>query len=156
MLVSEIKGNIHESPLPPGMHVETVMLAQDQLVKRVQRVRTDHGREVGIRLPAGAADLKDVDILHMDEGNAIVVRVEPTDVIVIKPRSVLEMGIVAHSLGNRHLPAQFFGADSEYGADVMVVQYDHTVEQYLESVGAPYERQQRVMPTPFRHVEHTH
>lgn len=156
MLVSEIKGNIHESPLPPGMHVETVMLAQDQLVKRVQRVRTDHGREVGIRLPAGATDLKDGDILHMDEGNAIVVRVEPTDVIVIKPRTILEMGIVAHSLGNRHLPAQFFGADSEYGADVMVVQYDHTVEQYLESVGAPYERQQRVMPTPFRHVEHTH
>lgn len=156
MLVSEIKGNIHESPLPPGMHVETVMLAQEQLVKRVQRVRTDHGREVGIRLPAGAADLKDGDILHMDEGNAIVVRVEATDVIVIKPRSVLEMGIVAHSLGNRHLPAQFFGKDSEYGADVMVVQYDHTVEQYLESVGAPYERQQRVMSTPFRHVEHTH
>ncbi len=156
MLVTELKGNVHESPLPEGMHVETVTIPGAELVKRIQRVRTDHGREVGIRLAVNAPDLKDGDILELANDNAIVVRVEPTDVLVIKPRSVLEMGVVAHSLGNRHLQAQFFGTDSEYQADVMVVQYDHTVVQYLDAVAAPYERQQRVMPTPFRHAEHTH
>ena len=38
----------------------------------------------------------------------------------------------------------------------MVVQYDHTVVQYLDAVGVPYERQDRIMPVPFRHSEHTH
>lgn len=156
MLVTKIKGNVHQAPLPEGTHVETVTVPSEQLVKRVQRVRTDHDREVGIRLRAGAPDLKDGDLLHVADDNAIVIRVEPTDVIVIEPRSILEMGVVAHSLGNRHLQAQFFSTDSEYGADVMVVQYDHTVIQYLDSVGVPYARQQRVMPTPFRHSEHTH
>ncbi|HYI24054.1 MAG TPA: urease accessory protein UreE [Thermomicrobiales bacterium] len=156
MLVTDIKGNVNESPLPEGTHLERVSLPGEQLVKRIQRVRTDHDREIGIRLPNGARDLRDGDILYLDDHNAIVVQVEPTDVLVIQARSILEMAVVAHSLGNRHLQAQFFDKDSDYEADVMVVQYDHTVVQYLDSVGVPYARQQRVMPMPFRHSEHAH
>jgi urease accessory protein len=86
----------------------------------------------------------------------IVVSVLPTDVLVIAPRTIHEMGVVAHSLGNRHLQAQFFDAESEYGADTMVCAYDHTVEDYLIHVGVPFSRQERVMPVPFRHAEHSH
>ena len=156
MIVTDIKGNIHESPLPEGIHVETITVPGDQLVKRIQRVKTDHDREVGIRLPSGAPDLRDGDILELTDDNALVLRTEPTDVVVILPQSIQEMGVIAHSLGNRHLQAQFFGKESEYGAEVMVVQYDHTVVHFLEAVGAAYERQARVMPTPFRHTEHHH
>ena len=88
--------------------------------------------------------------------SAIVVSVLPTDVLVIRPRSVLEMGRIAHSLGNRHLQAQFFADDSEYEAQVMVVQYDHTVENYLRAEEVDFVRQSRIMPEPFRHAEHTH
>ncbi len=156
MLITRIAGNIHEQALPEGTHVETVTLPSAQLVKRIQRMRTDHDTELGLRLPTGAPDLKDGDILSLDGGNAIVVCVEATDVLVIMARSVHEMAVVAHTLGNRHLQAQFFRADSAYGAEVMVVQYDHTVQAYLDSVGVPYERQARIMPVPFRHSEHTH
>ena len=80
----------------------------------------------------------------------------PTDVLGIGARSIVEMAFVAHSLGNRHLQAQFFDENSEYGAQVMVVQYDHTVQDFLDHHGVPYSRQERVMPVPFRHAEHTH
>lgn len=156
MLITRIAGNVHEQALPEDTHVETITVPSAQLVKRIQRLRTDHGTEIGLRLPTGAPDLRDGDILSLEGGNAIVVRVEASDVLVISARSILEMAIVAHTLGNRHLQAQFFGADSEYGAEVMVVQYDHTVQAYLDSVQVPYERQERVMPVPFRHSEHTH
>lgn len=156
MLITAIHGNIHHDPLPEGTHVETITLPSVQLVKRIQRLTTDHGTEVGLRLPTGSPDLADGDVLSLADGNAIVVRVEATDVLVIKARSILEMAVVAHTLGNRHLQAQFFGAESEYGAEVMVVQYDHTVEHYLQSVEVPFERIDRVMPVPFRHSEHTH
>ncbi len=80
----------------------------------------------------------------------------PTDVLVITPTSIMQMGFVAHSLGNRHLQAQFFDADSDYHAEVMVVQYDHTVEEFLTHHAVPYSREEHVMPVPFRHAEHTH
>lgn len=156
MIVTELQGNIHDTPLPEGTHLETVTMPSDQLVKRIQRVRTDHDREVGIRLPSRSPDLQDGDILYLEDGNAIVLRVEASDVLVIQARSILEMARVAHSLGNRHLQAQFFDANSEYEAEVMVVQYDYTVEDYLKSVSVPYQRQDRIMPVPFRHSEHTH
>lgn len=156
MLVTSVIGNIHDDPVDAGSHLEHVTLGSDRLVKRIQRVTTDRGRELGIRLPPGSPDLRDGDILARSAESTVVVRVEPTDVLVISARSILEMAVVAHSLGNRHLQAQFFGTDTEYGAEVMVVPFDHTVVAYLQSVGVPFERQQRVLAVPFRHGEHTH
>ncbi len=158
MIIEKILGNLHE--LSPETyahhHKEKVVLPSALLVKRIQRVTTDHGKELGIRLPSGSGDLRDGDILAVEDANLIVISVLPTDVLVIAPRTIHEMGVVAHSLGNRHLQAQFFDAASEYAAEVMVCQYDHTVEDYLKHVGVPYDRQERVMPVPFRHAEHTH
>lgn len=138
-----------------GLHEEKIVLPSAELVKRVQRVTTDHGRDVGIRLSA-ARDLRDGDVLYRDEKDYIVISVLPTAVLVIAPSSIREMGAVAHNLGNRHMQAQFFDAESDYRAEVMVVQYDHTIEDYLVHVGVPFSRQERVMPVPFRHAEHTH
>ncbi|PFG44920.1 urease accessory protein [Georgenia soli] len=158
MIIENVIANRHDLPETAlaGLHEEKVVLPSSQLVKRVQRVTTDHGRDIGIRLTAPAADLRDGDILFRDESTVVVVSVLPSDVLVIAPRSIREMGVVAHSLGNRHLQAQFFDAGSEYGPEVMVVQYDHTVEDYLRHMQVPYSRQERVMPVPFRHAEHTH
>ncbi|KSU68044.1 urease accessory protein UreE [Arthrobacter sp. NIO-1057] len=157
MIIEKLVGNIHEdsSGLLEGRHLEKVVLPSSALVKRIQRVTTDHGRELGLRLAPGP-DLRDGDVLYVSDADLITVSVLPTDVLVIAPESIFEMGFIAHSLGNRHLQAQFFGTDSEYGAEVMVVQYDHTVEDFLKHHNAVYERQERVMPVPFRHAEHTH
>lgn len=161
MIIERVLGNLHDLPdtdlaAYAGLHREKVVLPSAQLVKRIQRATTDHGHEIGIRLPAGSGDLRDGDILHIEETNMIVVSVLPTDVLVIAPRTIYEMGVTAHSLGNRHLQAQFFDSSSEYGAQVMVCAYDHTVEDYLRHNAVPYSRQERVMPVPFRHAEHSH
>ena len=157
MIIEKLVGNIHEESreLLEGRHHEKVVLPSADLVKRIQRVTTDHGRELGLRLAPGP-DLRDGDVLLVSEKDLITISVLPTDVLVIAPRTIFEMGFIAHSLGNRHLQAQFFDGESEYGAEVMVVQYDHTVEDFLKHHQAPYERQERVMPVPFRHAEHTH
>lgn len=156
-IIERVIANRHDLPAGEldGLHEEKVLLPSAELVKRIQRVTTDHGRELGIRL-AEARDLRDGDILLRDERNVVLVSVLPTDVLVIAPRSIGEMGSVAHNLGNRHMQAQFFGPESEYRAEVMVVQYDHTIEDFLQHVQVPYSRQERVMPVPFRHAGHTH
>ncbi|MDP5225774.1 MULTISPECIES: urease accessory protein UreE [Arthrobacter] len=157
MIVTQILGNIHDPGNPhTAVHHEKVVLPVAALAKRIQRLTSDHGRELGLRLPAGSEDLRDGDVLLAEDGNAVVVSVESSDVLVIAPRTVSEALFAAHSLGNRHLQAQFFGPDSEYAAEVMVCQYDHTVEDFLDHHGVPYSRQDRIMAVPFRHAEHTH
>ncbi len=161
MIIDHVIANrhdLHDDELA-GLHEEQVLLPSAELVKKIQRVTTDHGRELGIRLSDAAGpvpDLRDGDILFRDDKTVIVVTALATDVLVIAARSIREMGVVAHNLGNRHMQAQFFDAGSEYAAEVMVVQYDHTTEDYLIHVGVPFSRQERVVPVPFRHAEHTH
>ena len=163
MIVTEVLGNMHDgdtSSAYEGHHRERVILPSADLAKRIQRVRTDHGTEIGIRLPAGAPDLRDGDILAAGNGNVVILSVEASDVLIIAPRTVGEALFTAHSLGNRHLQAQFFSGDSGFagaaGQDVMVCQFDHTVQDFLDRAGVPYSREERVMTVPFRHAEHTH
>ncbi|MED4971768.1 urease accessory protein UreE [Geobacillus kaustophilus NBRC 102445] len=147
MIVETVIGNIRTlSSLPP--HIERVYMPSDDLVKRIQRVVTDHGREIGIRLKE-VKELVDGDVLWMDEHNAIVVSVLPDDLLVIQPVSMKQMGEIAHQLGNRHLPAQF-----EEGE--MLVQYDYLVEELLQQLGIPYKREKRKVKQAFRHIGHRH
>ncbi|MGG3448330.1 MULTISPECIES: urease accessory protein UreE [Bacillaceae] len=150
MIIEKIVGHIDEldPELVARTHKEKVYLESSDLVKRIQRVKTDHGREIGIRL-SESRELNAGDVLYMDEKNIVLIEVFPDDVIVIQPRSMNEMGTIAHQLGNRHLPAQF-------EEDQMLVQYDYLVEELLEELGIPYAREKRKVKKAFRHIGHSH
>lgn len=155
MVVTEIAGNIADltGAQLASRHIERVRLPAGDLAKPVQRVVSDHGTEIGLRLARGSV-LHDGDIL-LDRGNdLVVVAQEATTVLVISPVDMRQMGVAAHALGNRHLPAQFIDAGG-VGA-VMIVPDDHTVVAYLTFAGVPFRREDRVLPEPFRHAEHTH
>lgn len=147
MIIEKIVGNI-ASLSKKAPHVERVYLQSDDLVKRVQRVVTDHGKELGVRLKENR-ELIDGDVLYMDEKNMIVISVKDDDLITIKPTSIGQMGDIAHQLGNRHLPAQFEG-------DEMLVQYDYLVEELLQKLEIPYQRENRKVRKAFRHIGHSH
>ncbi|MFD2214122.1 urease accessory protein UreE [Metabacillus endolithicus] len=147
MIIEKIVGNVKDLEKAPH-HVERVYLRSDDLVKKIQRVKTDHGNEIGIRLK-DVKELMDGDILFQDEKNSIVISVIKDDVIVIKPTSILQMGEIAHQLGNRHLPAQFEGNE-------MIVQYDYLVERLLQELVVPYARENRKMNSAFKHIGHSH
>ncbi|MDO6656987.1 urease accessory protein UreE [Anaerobacillus sp. 1_MG-2023] len=145
MIISEIKGNIRDEKdtLP---HVERVYLRSDELVKRIQRVKTDHGKELGIKL-SKPKDLVDGDILYRADDNMIIVSVMEDEVIVIYPNSLKQMGEVAHMLGNRHLPAQFEG-------DEMIVQHDYLVIQLLTELNISHVIEKRKMKVAFKYIGH--
>ncbi|KQU20157.1 urease accessory protein UreE [Bacillus sp. Leaf13] len=129
-------------------HIEKVYLESAHLMKRIQRVKTDHGNELGIRLKEHR-DLLAGDVLYMDDKNMIVIDVISDDLLVISPRSIKEMGTIAHQLGNRHLPAQF-------EEDDMLVQYDYLVEELLQELGIPFKQEERKVKQAFRHIGHSH
>ncbi|MBS4178495.1 urease accessory protein UreE [Lederbergia citrea] len=150
MIIEEIVTHIDEmdKDVLSKYHKEKVYLESSDLVKRIQRVTTDHGKELGIRLKE-ARDLVAGDVLFMDDHNMIIVDVMPDDLLIIKPRTIQEMGNIAHQLGNRHLPAQFEGNE-------MFVQYDYLVEELLQELGIPFEREERKVKQAFRHIGHSH
>lgn len=146
MIITKIIGNISSVSPDKNQMVEKVNLTNDQLLKRVQRVVTDQGHEIGIRL-TGFTEIKEGDILFKNARVMIIVDVLPQKVIVIKPRTMKEMGTVAHQIGNRHLPAQF-------DDDVMIVQEDDVTQQLLEHLKIPFELQTKKMSKPFRYIGH--
>lgn len=157
MIIHQIAGNratLTDQQLASRTE-DRVQLTNEQLLKRVQRLTTTSGRDIGLQLTS-SQELHDGDILYLDDDTVITVEALPTDVLVIAPEELVTMAFVAHSLGNRHLQAQFFGPDSAYGRAVMVVRYDHTVEDFLHEHQIPFSREQHVMPAAFRHAEHSH
>jgi len=150
MIVEKIVGNLRDMD-PTEVekrHKERVFMESDQLVKRIQRVETDHHNEIGIRLK-DPKDLVDGDVLYMDDDNMILIDVLSDDLIVIQPKDITEMGVIAHELGNRHLPAKF-----EQGE--MLVQYDYLVEELLKKKGMRFKREERKVKEAFRHIGHSH
>ncbi|WP_273407360.1 urease accessory protein UreE [Corynebacterium ureicelerivorans] len=155
MIVTELRGNVRDLDASTKV-ADRVVFDNESRVKRIQRVTTEGGTELGLKLDKSVGELEDGDILAETDQGVIVASMAPLDVLVIQPASIEEALKVAHSLGNRHLQAQFFGTDSEFKAEVMVVRYDHTVEHHLNHVGVNYHRGDYVMPRAFRHAEHTH
>lgn len=127
-------------------HIERINIESDLLVKRIQRLTTDHKREVGVRLKE-AKDLVQGDVLYMDDKNMIIINVLNDDLLVIQPEDMEQMGRVAHEIGNRHLPAQFEGKE-------MLVQYDYLTEELLKELGVNFIREERQVKHAFRHIGH--
>lgn len=150
MIFNQVLGNINEIDNLNDVHIEKIYITSEEALKRIMRVDSDHNHEYGIALSENI-ELKDGDILYRDDKNIIIVKIKGDDVLVIKPNSITEMGIIAHSLGNRHLQAQF-----EDGK--MIIQYDALVEGELKRDNINYSRENLKLKKAFRHVEfgHTH
>ena len=150
MIFNEVIGNINQIDNLSEYHVETIYLSSENMLKRILRVTSDHNREYGITLEKNEK-LSDGDILYNQDNKLIVVKMNSEDVLVIKPSTITEMGIIAHALGNRHLQAQFVD-------DTMIIQYDRLVEDELKRDKINYSRENITLKKAFRHVEfaHTH
>lgn len=150
MVFNKILGNINSLENLEKYHVETIYVDSENLLKRILRVTSDHKREYGISLENGER-IKDGDLLFNEDNKIIVVRTKSEDVLVIKPKSMNEMGEIAHKLGNRHLQAQFSNGE-------MIIQYDRLVEDELKRDNINYSREDIKLEKAFRHVEfgHTH
>lgn len=150
MIFNQVLGNINEIDNLNDAHIEKIYITSEEALKRIMRVNSDHNHEYGIALSENI-ELKDGDILYRDDKNIIIVKIKGDEVLVIKPNSITEMGIIAHSLGNRHLQAQF-----EDGK--MIIQYDALVEGELKRDNINYSRENLKLKKAFRHVEfgHTH
>ena len=147
MILDKVLGNIENTNLE-GVHIEKIYLNNEEMLKRIIRVTSDHGNDYGISLSDGNK-LKDGDILFNDGHNAVVIKFNSEDVLVIKPKDMNQMGKIAHEIGNKHLPAQFID-------ETMIIQYDSVVEETLKKQNLNYSRENMELKEAFRHVDFMH
>ncbi|MFB6456326.1 urease accessory protein UreE [Chitinophaga sp. Hz27] len=103
MIIESVLGNTADTVVD-HLQVDLLELEWFETTKRIQRKKTQQGREIAIRFLKEGQRLRQGDILLKDDTTAVVVDIIPSDAIVVTPRSLLEMGSVCYEIGNKHLP----------------------------------------------------
>lgn len=117
--------------------LEYVPLSWEDLRKRRLRAVSDSGRTVNIALDEGGV-LRDGDLLAVDGGRALVVKLIPEKVLVMKAENMAQFGLVCYELGNRHLPAWI-------GRDEVIVLDDPVLPSFLTKQGIAFNNEERVL-----------
>ncbi len=83
--------------------IEWVDVDIDQCQRTRWKALSTQGRVVLIDLPR-YQQIADKDILYEDHERLIVARMKPQNVLVMRPRTVEEMGTLCYYIGNLHQP----------------------------------------------------
>ncbi|AJQ45236.1 urease accessory protein UreE [Ureaplasma diversum] len=145
VVFKEILANIADMANVEKYEIESIHLTNEEVLKRLIIAKSDLNNEYAIKLEEGKR-LVDGDVLANEDNKLLVVRLELADVLIITSHSIGNMAMIAHNLGNRHMPAQF--SEQE-----MIVPYDYLVEEYLQEIKAQYERKKIKLKEAFRHCE---
>lgn len=145
MIVNKILGNLNNFDLK-DKKVDFANISNDDRVKKVLRVKSNNGVEIGINVED---ELKDGDILAILEDSVVAIKILPTDVLEISPKNLKEMGIIAHNIGNRHTPAIF-------EENLMIIEPDSLIEEFLKNQNVDFKKTKRVLKTALRHASHSH
>ena len=88
----------------PTKQVDRLSLEWYETTKRIQRVRTDLGTELGLRFMGTTMRLQEGDVLYEDAEKLVVVHIKPCKAICMQPASIQDMAVLCFELGNKHLP----------------------------------------------------
>ena len=98
-----------------GLKADFLDLEWHEVSKTTMRRKTRNGVEIAIR-KKNRKPLENGDLLHVDKEFYIELHIKPCDIIVIRPRTMREMGMVCFEIGNQHLPIHIDAYDHLYVA----------------------------------------
>ena len=130
----------------PGSSADTVVLTWEERAKTRQRVTTQSGRDVAIKLPTGTRLPPGTLLLLGDDFHIEVIAAEE-DVWLIRAPDAGTLVRVAYEIGNRHFPI-------EIGDGWVAVRYDHTLVELWERLGVAGERVTRPFLSEQRPAHH--
>ena len=84
--------------------IDTVHLQWFESTRRIMLKTSAAGREVAFKLFKEGQSLEHGDVVHLDDALAIVVEIEPCEVIVLSPAILPDMARVCYEIGNKHAP----------------------------------------------------
>jgi urease accessory protein len=118
---------------PPARSLrDLVVLTWEERAKTHQRVTTQAGREIGIKLPTGTPLLPGT-VLYVGDGFHVEVSAASEEVWLIRTADVPTLLRAAYEIGNRHFPIAICD-------DSLAVLYDHTLAELWVRLGIVAQR----------------
>jgi urease accessory protein len=142
MLIQEKIGNISSYPSNHKI-IDWLALHWFETNKRIQRKRTNEGREVALKFLQENPSLTQGDILFEDEQTIIAIEVLPCECLVIAPKNMFEMASVCYEIGNKHLPLFFEN-------DELLVPFEMPLYKLLTAQGYIVKQEQRKLLQPLK------
>lgn len=127
MLIKEKLGNLHTSPIN-NRKIDLLPIEWYETTRRILHKQTRSGQAVILKFLQANPDLKEGDILWMDENTIITVEIIPCSCIVITPGSIRNASSLCYEIGNKHLPLF-------YEADELIVPYEGPLFNLLQASG---------------------
>ncbi len=135
VLVKEIIGNRATTALN-DLAIDLLEVEWFETTRKVQRLTTNDGMDIAIKLLREGQRLRQGDIVYKDDEKAVLVHVRPCAAIVLNPSSMLQMGTICYEIGNKHLP--LFIQDDE-----VLMPYENPMFRWLEASGYAPQKQER-------------
>lgn len=122
MIVTEVSKNINTHPSPKA--IDYVYLEWFETTKRIQRLSTEKGLDIAVRLLGTNYILADGTILSENDNTIIVVSIKPCKAIQVDLQSTLDIAFISHEMGNKHAP--LFIEDTK-----LVMPFENALFQWL-------------------------
>lgn len=117
LLLTAIVGNVSDATMAGRLHelshdgrLEILEIAEQDAPRRRLRANTDKGTDCAVALPRDQR-LSDGDVLLLEAGRAIVVRLGRADWLRLTPRDADAALRLGYHAGNLHWRVRFDGAD---------------------------------------------
>lgn len=146
LIIQTILGNLQtlkEKQQITTQKLDTVCLQWFEADRRIIRTTTTNGREIAFRLLKEGQRLHHDDVVYLDKQLAIVVQIEPSEVMVLAPQTLPEMARACYEIGNKHTPLFLDGNE-------LLLPFDKPLFEWLRAAGFAPERQQRRLSEQLR------
>lgn len=129
MIIEKTIGRLQEFP---NHTIDYVDIEWYNAFKKIDRVKTRAGREVGIRLNehAAAHGLMQNDVLAVVEDVVIAVDIIPCECLIVEVEDPHKLPKFCYEIGNRHAPFFYGTSHTQF-----VIPYDKPMQLMIEKLG---------------------
>lgn len=124
MIVEVIIGNLADRA-SSTKRIDYIHIEWYESTKRIQRLRSEEGIEVAIRFFQQEQKLLDGDIVYEDAEKMIVIQIKSTEIMILKPSTVLELARLSYEIGNKHLSMYYENSQ-------IIMPYERTIYQWFQ------------------------
>ena len=140
MLITEKIGNVNFFNFN-NRKIDYLMLEWHETNKMVLHKQTITGVDVVIELNSENQSLAEGDIIYEDDFNIIVIELKECDAIVLRPKSMLEMGRICNEIGEKQ--QQVF-----YQTDEILIAFEASLFSSFSAAGYDISRVKRKLVIP--------
>ena len=140
MLVTEIIGNINFFNIN-NRKIDYVILEWHETNKRILHKKTIAGLDVVMEFVKENPALSEGDIIYEDDFNVIAIELKDCDTIVLRPKSMLEMGRICNEIGES-------GQQVFYQSDEILIAFEDSLFRSLLAAGYDMSVENRKLVTP--------